>query len=873
MKTRIIGAGLLLCLGCGTCGAPTQTEPPPTAFDITGATSPGDIRADGWLATGDTVTANWKASKHAQRYAVSVVEDDGTTVKCPAVTASAEVTSMEVAGCSLIAGNRYKLSVTAVSTAGRVAATNDLFAFTVGYFVLGQPDAQTNLQVQRTMGSPTDFLVANGKVLVPDCFRNRVVIWNSFPTSNAQRPDLVLGQASLDTTTPNFNGPSASSMKCPGQISWDGTRLFLADSQNARVLIWNSFPTLSNQRADIVLGQPDFKTVTANTGSLNAASLGADVTGAFSDGTRIFVADGANNRVLVWTSIPSTSNQPANLVLGQPNFTSNASNNGGLSASTLAGPRKPMVIGGKLLVADGGNHRVLIWNSLPSTSQAPAGVVLGQPNMTSGGANAGGVSAQSFNLPMGAHAWGGPTAGGGLAVADRGNHRVLLWNAFPTQNRQGADLVLGQPNMTSNGPYPGDTGNPGGGGGPSAQTVTEPNGVWSDGTRTAVAESQGGVGRVTLWTSAITTNQQPANLVLGNSSLTGNVQPVDASTLSGISGVAAVGAGLAVATGENRVLRWATVPDDGSDRPTQVLGQPDMTSSKQGSITPDSNQVPLSAQSMNWPGSVSSDGVRLLTSEIGAARVLIWNSIPTANQTPANVVLGQPDMSTGDSAPPGSVSASTLSRWPGPRVHIQGTRVFVTDARNHRALIWNSVPTSNGQAANLVLGQPDFTSTTANNGGLGGRSLNRPTGIFSDGTRLFVADSLNHRVLIWNAVPTLTHQPADVVVGQQALDAATNVNPPTASTLSGPAAVYVANGRLYVSDNGNNRILFWDPVPTQTGQAASGVLGQVGFVTSLANSGGLTGRSLAGPGGIAVSKDTLFVADGNNNRLLGWPVP
>ena len=36
---------------------------------------------------------------------------------------------------------------------------------------------------------------------------------------------------------------------------------------------------------------------------------------------KLFVADTGNNRVMIWNSIPSKNNQPADLVLGQPNFT------------------------------------------------------------------------------------------------------------------------------------------------------------------------------------------------------------------------------------------------------------------------------------------------------------------------------------------------------------------------------------------------------------------------------------------------------------------------------------------------------------------------------------------------------------------------
>ncbi len=41
------------------------------------------------------------------------------------------------------------------------------------------------------------------------------------------------------------------------------------------------------------------------------------------------------------------------------------------------------------------------------------------------------------------------------------------------------------------------------------------------------------------------------------------------------------------------------------------------------------------------PTSVTSDGTRLFVTDLGYNRVLIWNTIPTTNQAPANVEIGQ----------------------------------------------------------------------------------------------------------------------------------------------------------------------------------------------------------------------------------------
>ena len=55
---------------------------------------------------------------------------------------------------------------------------------------------------------------------------------------------------------------------------------------------------------------------------------------AYASAGRLYVADFNNNRVLVWSSIPTT-NVAATAVLGQPDMTTGTSNTGGISAQTL----------------------------------------------------------------------------------------------------------------------------------------------------------------------------------------------------------------------------------------------------------------------------------------------------------------------------------------------------------------------------------------------------------------------------------------------------------------------------------------------------------------------------------------------------------
>src|SRR5581483_521713 len=112
------------------------------------------------------------------------------------------------------------------------------------------------------------------------------------------------------------------------------------------------------------------------------------------DGTKYFVGEDTNNRVMIYNSIPTTNGSLADVVVGQANFTTAAANQGGTaSANTLNGPRGICLWNGNLVIADRYNNRVLIYNGIPAGNNAAASLVLGQPDMATTTINTGGLSA------------------------------------------------------------------------------------------------------------------------------------------------------------------------------------------------------------------------------------------------------------------------------------------------------------------------------------------------------------------------------------------------------------------------------------------------------------------------------------------------
>ncbi len=89
--------------------------------------------------------------------------------------------------------------------------------------------------------------------------------------------------------------------------------------------------TVGDPNTDLVLGQPDFMTNTANLGGLSGHSLNSPMTPS-SDGKNLFVADGSNNRILIWKTLNPVLGSHADIVLGQPDFYSNTQDGTKVSA-------------------------------------------------------------------------------------------------------------------------------------------------------------------------------------------------------------------------------------------------------------------------------------------------------------------------------------------------------------------------------------------------------------------------------------------------------------------------------------------------------------------------------------------------------------
>lgn len=356
--------------------------------------------------------------------------------------------------------------------------------------------------------------------------------------------------------------------------------------------------------------------------------------------------------------------------------------------------------------------------------------------------------------------------------------------AAVVHTNQTADLVLGQPDFAS-----------GSDNGCNSSSllplgVTEANGR---------LYAHDGDERVLIWSPVPIGNNAPSAMVLGRTTFTdcASVTAVSASTVGGTGEVSAANGKLAIADPlHNRILLWRSIPISNGEAATAILGQSNGTNHSAGT----------SASQLSNPAGVWTDGIRVIVADQYNHRVLIWNSFPMTNAAPADVVVGQRDFAT--ATEPTTPSASNL--FAPASVWSDGIRLYVADSGHHRILIWNSLPTSNGEAADVVVGQSSFTTAAS---GLSATALFDPHGIVTAGDALFIADLQNDRVMVYTTIPTSNGASATFVLGQPSLDVGADNPPPTASSLSNPRDLAVTTDHIWVTDEKHRRILRFSLFP------------------------------------------------------------
>ncbi|KQT13002.1 hypothetical protein ASG30_21535 [Ramlibacter sp. Leaf400] len=319
--------------------------------------------------------------------------------------------------------------------------------------VLGQPNFQSSAPSTSRGGfnKPLDVATGAGRMAVADSGSNRVLIYDRIPMEGEAPPEptSVIGQPDFDSFEPGC-GPKGLNRPDSVAISPAG-KLIVADTLNNRVLVWNSIPAPGSfaPQPDLVLGQGDLLHCAFRDEEQDGRSNSVDHTSArfvqavdvWTDDDRLVVVDKLASRVLIWKTFPTVNFQPADIVLGHSTFTGAHFNDvppvGDVradkpTAHTLGEPSGVHSDGVSLAVADTQNSRVLIWNSFPQENYQPADVVLGQPDFLGAATtDQNGDGIIDPPLVIDAHVLYRPShvllTPGALITSDTGNNRVLIF--------------------------------------------------------------------------------------------------------------------------------------------------------------------------------------------------------------------------------------------------------------------------------------------------------------------------------------------------------------------------------------------------------------------------------------------------------------
>lgn len=450
-----------------------------------------------------------------------------------------------------------------------------------------------------------------------------------------------------------------------------------------------------------------------------------------------------------------TTGQAADLTLSAVDF-NNAG--GGLFFNH---PTAIVTDGTHLALADRNNNRVLIWNELPTANEEPD-LVLGQPDFIS---NNPGTGADQMNWPV-AMAVGG----GKLVVADAYNNRILVWNSFPTQNAQPADLILT---------------------GSDFQAIEWPWGVWTDGARLAVVNTPRG--EVLIWNTFPTSPDQPADFRLTAAGQMGTPRSITSNGEYFIVGDHNASTGGAQFGVQNATFVWTTFPT--SDAPADFMLE-------------------------EWlQGEITDDGKMLMVSSTGRS-MSVWNSLPTAADSAPDFLVG-------------GLNSFDFNAGDGSDIAIADGRAYIVLSNGNRIVVYNSLPTSSNQLPDFAIGSPDIYTNTLETNFI----ISNPNPL-TDGKSLFVLSDFDKKLYVWTQIPDNS-----------------NAYPNWVYTFpEQPNGFAMANGQLVVK--GRSALYIWNQLPL------NGEMPDASLT--------LNGYDLGKMSGMTYDGKYFYLADADANAIHVW---
>ncbi|MFA5813194.1 MAG: Calx-beta domain-containing protein [Patescibacteria group bacterium] len=560
--------------------------------------------------------------------------------------------------------------------------------------VLGQSDFTIGSSgiTQSKFNTPAGLAISTSTALlfVSEYGNNRITVFDVAAITNGENAASVLGQGDFTTKTA---ATTQSGLRSPYGIALNSASntLYVADSGNKRVIVFDAAAITNGENAASVLGQINFtnSAATASQSGLNTVSVLVST----SDNTKLYVADYANNRFVVYNVAAITNGEEAADLLGQldgsylPVYTTAYVNNVTPNAVGLNFPIDAEIdtVNHRLFVSDESNHRILIFNLDNSNNliDRAADFVLGQSDFVSVAAT---TTSSGFNDPR---EMSYDAAGNRLFVVDRDNSRIMVFDVAEITNGENAIKVLGQSNFT----------------GAAAATTRSglnlPRGVYYDAASGYLFVGDTGNNRIIIYnfSDGITDGEDAMN-VLGQSDYTSSGLALTSSGLNAPTGVLYEASRqlLFVAdygSSNNRVLAYNLA--DGTvngEAAANVLGKSDFTSGSRETTRNGLNQPAGFAFGSNTS--------TLLVSDVSNNRIMVFDIAQITNGKNAAAVIGQNDFT---SSAYGATQNNFESFHGGISFDNGNNRLYAADAANNRVMIFNFINLSSSAFATGTLGK------------------------------------------------------------------------------------------------------------------------------------------------------------------------
>ncbi|HDO19370.1 MAG TPA: hypothetical protein ENG74_01450 [Thermoplasmatales archaeon] len=585
---------------------------------------------------------------------------------------------------------------------------------------------------------PSGIATDGQHLFLADTFNNRVLIWNELPDGNIQ-PDIVLGQKDFYSNDP---GTGRDQMNWPFSIATDGKHLVISDVNNGRILIWNEIPTENGAPADIVLEGGGSYWTASQDERLPGASWGV-----WTDGEKLVVTNtwSGEGAILIWNGFPTRDNQPADIVL---------------HVSEMGTPRH---------VTSDGKHLIIGDHNANVPGQPETGAFFWKEFPTSDDQSYDFYMSKGFGWLRGAF-----FDDGRLLLLGGDGSKLRIWNTFPEDEKDEPDVEL---DLESAALWPDDY-----------------MSIAIAGERIYI--SHGNMNRVICYRSIPTQPNQEPDFVIGAPDLYTNTLEENFFIQNGVP--ASNGENLFVASDFDRKLYvWKNLPDESGAYPDIVYSlpmQPWDIALRENILALAGErtvyiwkEVPLNG---NMPDTVLKDGVGdiefeelrgvaidehyFYLSDSRAGKIYIWEGIPDEKTNPspkfildvenpmrldsdgrylAVALNGQPyveiysvDNLSSNGTPIATIGGPGKMNLP-QHATVKHEMLFVADTCNNRILVWNSIEEalSGKWPPDAVLGKPSLEDAQP---AIGKKSLFFPGAVSFDGSYLWVGEfKFSNRIL------------------------------------------------------------------------------------------------------------------------------